>query len=268
MIPLRDANPTHRTPVVTVLLIIACVFTFLFVQPSATRSVVTAPGTAEVIEETRFTYEHAAIPCELVRGRPLTVPEIRRTGAGDAEACISDGPEGPALFPDKPVWRSVVVSMFLHGGWIHLAGNMIFLWIFGNNIEDHLGHLRYVVFYLAAGVVATAAHVLLALDSTVPIVGASGAISGVMGAYLIWFPWARVRMFVLLGFIPIWPRIPAALVLVFWFLAQFRIDPGSGVAWVAHVGGFVFGVLMALAARRDPRFRDRLRSRRRATKGG
>ena len=268
MIPLRDENPTHRPPVVTVLLIAACIATFLFVQPSATRSLLDAPDDAALIEEIEFSYEHAAIPCELIQGRPLTVPEVLRTlRAGDTDACITDGEPGRALFADKSVWRSVLVSMFLHGGWLHLAGNMVFLWVFGNNIEDHLGHLRYLVFYVAAGVVATAAHVLLALDSTVPLVGASGAIAGVMGAYLVWFPWARIRTIIMLGVIPIWPRIPAAILLVVWFLTQFWIDPNAGIAWAAHVGGFVFGVVMAMAARRDEHFRNRLWAHRYRTTG-
>ena len=241
------------------LLIAACIATFLFVQPDATRSVVDEPTNAELVDEITFSYEHAAIPCELIQGRPLSIPEVQRTLArGDGDSCITDGDPGRPLFPDKSVWRSVLVSMFLHGGWFHLAGNMIFLWVFGNNIEDHLGALRYVAFYVAAGVVATAAHVLLALDSTVPLVGASGAIAGVMGAYLIWFPWARVRTFILLGIIPLWPRIPAAFLLGIWFVTQFFIDPDAGVAWAAHVGGFVFGATTGIAARRDPHFRDRL----------
>ncbi|MEM7139697.1 MAG: rhomboid family intramembrane serine protease [Actinomycetota bacterium] len=270
MIPLRDENPTRRTPFVTVVVMAACVAAFVFVQPSATRSVVDDPTNAELIEEIEFSYEYAAIPCELTQGRPLTIPEIQRTLAGgDADACLDEDAVGRALFPDKSVWRAVVVSMFLHGGWLHLAGNMIFLWVFGNNIEDHLGALRYLAFYLAAGVVATAAHVFLALDSTVPLVGASGAIAGVMGAYLVWFPWARVRTLILLGFIPLWPRIPAAVLLVIWFGTQFLIDPNSGVAWAAHVGGFVFGAAVGVAARRDPGFRNRLWAQRyRATGSG
>lgn len=268
MIPLGDENPTRRAPAITMLVIVGCVATFLFVQPSATRSLLDAPDDAALIEEINFTYEQAAIPCELIQGRPLTVPEVLRTvRGGDTDACVSGEPAGRALFPDKSVWRAVVVSMFLHADWFHLAGNLVFLWVFGNNIEDHMGSLRYVVFYLAAGVVATATHVVLALDSTVPLVGASGAIAGVMGAYLVWFPWARVRTLLMLGFIPIWPRIPAAVLLVIWFGTQFLIDPNAGVAWAAHVGGFVFGVAVAVAARRDPAFRNRLWTHRYRTTG-
>ena len=250
----------------TALLIVVCVGTFVFIQPSATRGI-NEPTTADLIAEIEFSYEYAAIPCELTQGRPLAVAEITRTQVrGDFDAC-DHTPEGPVPFPDKQVWLAVVVSMFLHGGWFHLAGNMVFLWVFGNNIEDHLGIIRYLLFYVAAGVVATATHVVLQVDSTVPLVGASGAIAGVMGAYLVWFPWARVRTLVLLGVIPVWPRLPAALLLTVWFVTQFWTHPDAGVAWAAHVGGFVFGMAMALFARRDERFRNRLWAHRYQTTG-
>ena len=257
MIPLRDENPTYRPAVVTVGVIVACVVTFLFVQPSSDRRLGDL-GTAEQVESIEFAYEYAAVPCELVQGRPLTVREIIRTQVdGNPDACDHDSP-GRALFPQKSIWRSALISMFLHGDWLHLASNMVFLWVFGNNIEDHMGPLRYLLFYALAGVVATAAHVIGDVDSTVPIVGASGAIAGVMGAYLVWFPWARVRTFVLLGIIPLWPRLPAAVLLVGWFGLQFATGNESGVAWMAHVGGFVFGAAVAALARTDERFRRRL----------
>lgn len=266
MIPISDENPTYRTAVVTVVLIVANVVTFLFVQPDADRSL-TDVDTEGQIESIEFTYEHAAVPCELVQGRPLSVGEIVRTQRdGDATACVSR-PRTRALFPDKSLARSVVVSMFLHGSWLHLGLNMLFLWVFGNNIEDHMGALRYLAFYLSAGVVATAAHVLIQVDSTVPLVGASGAIAGVMGAYLVWFPWARVRTLLFLFVVPLWPRVPAAMLLVVWFALQFLTAEGSGVAWVAHVGGFVFGVAIALLARSNDRFRRRLWVHRHRTQG-
>lgn len=266
MLPIRDENPTRRPAIVTGALIAVCIATFVFIQPSATRSI-TEPGTAGVIAEIEFAYEFAAIPCELVQGRPLTAVEITRTQVdGDTDACLAE-PRGPVPFPDKQVWLAVVVSLFLHGGWVHLIGNMIFLWVFGNNIEDHLGVMRYLMFYVMAGVIGTLAHVALQVDSTVPLVGASGAVAGVMGAYLVWFPWARVRTLLLVFIIPLWPRIPAAVLLVFWFVAQFFTDPDAGVAWAAHVAGFAFGVVMAWGARRDPRFRNRLWAHRHRTTG-
>jgi membrane associated rhomboid family serine protease len=160
------------------------------------------------------------------------------------------GPEGA---PHKNVWLAVVVSMFLHGGLLHLGGNMLFLWIFGNNIEDRLGRVRYLLFYLAAGVVATASQVALDPSSVLPMIGASGAIAGVMGAYLLLYPNARILS--LLFVFPV--EIRAKWLLGFWFVSQFFLSPSSGVAWGAHVGGFVFGALLALGWRAGARARAR-----------
>ena len=132
---------------------------------------------------------------------------------------------------------------------------MVFLWIFGNNIEDHMGHGHFVVFYVMSGIVATLAHVAVQLDSTVPVVGASGAVAGVMGVYLVWFPRARVRTLLFITVIPLFPRIPAAVLLIVWFVSQFFIGNDSGVAWMAHVAGFGFGVLAGLAGRNEVRRR-------------
>jgi membrane associated rhomboid family serine protease len=145
----------------------------------------------------------------------------------------------------------VLYSMFLHGSILHLGGNLLYLWIFGNNIEDHLGALRFTVFYLLAGVVATLAHVAVQPSSTVPLVGASGAVAGVMGAYLVWFPNKRVFTLFIIIVIPIFRSITAKWLLGFWFVSQFFVNPAAGVAWVAHVGGFVFGVVAGLAVRRS-----------------
>jgi membrane associated rhomboid family serine protease len=135
--------------------------------------------------------------------------------------------------------------MFMHGSVAHVLGNMLFLWIFGNNVEDRMGPAVYLLFYLAAGAVATFTFVGLNVHSTVPLVGASGAIAGVMGAYLVWFP--RARVLSLVGFIPIY--LPAMFVLGFWFVLQFLTNPNEGVAWQAHVGGFVTGVVVAWLTR-------------------
>lgn len=149
-------------------------------------------------------------------------------------------------------------SMFLHGGWAHLIGNMIYLWIFGDNVEDRLGHLRYLVFYLLSGVAAALAQAYLFPDSTIPTVGASGAISGVLGAFLVLFPTARVFTLVpLLLFFPV-VELPAVLYLGFWFLMQLMsgtvsltvVSDAGGVAWWAHVGGFVVGLVVAPLLRR------------------
>ncbi|MEM9203102.1 MAG: rhomboid family intramembrane serine protease [Actinomycetota bacterium] len=260
VIPIKDENPTLRTPIVTFLLIVACVAVFLVVQPSATRSL-DMPTRQETIDDIEFSYQRAAIPCELSEGRPLTASEISQTViGGDANACENRSGSTDIPYADKNVWGSVLVSMFLHAGWLHLGGNLLFLWIFGNNVEDQMGRFAYVLFYVIAGVVATAAHVLVQVDSTVPLVGASGAIAGVMGAYLVWFPWARVRTIVWLVWIPVWPRIPAILLLAFWFFSQFFIGNDAGIAWVAHVAGFVFGVVAGLIARTDDDFEQSLQT--------
>jgi membrane associated rhomboid family serine protease len=145
--------------------------------------------------------------------------------------------------------------MFLHGGWLHLGGNMLFLWVFGNNIEDRMGSGPYLGFYLLAGLAAAAAHIAVQPDSTVPVVGASGAVAGVMGAYLVLFPNVRIRSLFFFFFI-LFRDVPAKWLLGFWFVSQFFINPADGVAWVAHVGGFAFGALVALV------LRDRLRPQR------
>jgi membrane associated rhomboid family serine protease len=242
VIPLKDENPTRRTPVVTLLVIAACAAIYLLWQPSPLGS---------DAEDTEFAFERAAIPCEIVHREPLTVAEIEAGLTDEAgEGCGTEGGElrSDQPFPDKSVPLSVLTSMFLHGDLVHLGGNLLFLWIFGNNIEDHLGPARYLLFYVVAGVVATLAHVALNLDSTIPMVGASGAIAGVMGAYLVWFPDAPVRTLVAFFFITL-IRVRAKWVLGFWFVLQFFTSPNSGVAWAAHVGGFVFGVVVALIVR-------------------
>lgn len=248
MLPLWDENPTRRVPVVTVALMVVCVAVYLFVQPQSDDG-----------EGVRFAYEYAAIPCELVEGRPLTTTEVVTTlQTGDTAACAIPLDDSPAVFPDKNVWLAALVSMFLHGGLLHIGGNMLFLWVFGNNVEDHMGAVRFLLFYVSAGIVATAAHIAVQLDSTVPVVGASGAIAGVMGAYLVWFPWARVRSLVILGIIPLLLRLPAVVPLGVWFVTQFFVGADEGIAWMAHVGGFAFGAAVGLLARTSRRFNRNL----------
>ena len=240
MIPIKDENPTRRRPYATIALILVCTAVYFLWQPSPFSNT-----NADV----DFDVRRAAIPCEVVHGRPLTLDELRATyTVGREDACEVGSPTSPPGFPDKSIWGSILVSMFLHGSVLHLAGNLLFLWIFGNNIEDRLGRIRFLGFYLVGGVVATWAHVLLDVTSTVPMIGASGAIATVMGAYLVWFPDAPVRT-VLAFFIPIIVRIRAKWVLGFWFVSQFFISPNEGVAWAAHVGGFVFGVVAGLVMR-------------------
>ncbi len=249
MLPLRDENPTERTPIVTVLLILACVGVYLFAQAGldGLSEVATPVGTVQVDSELRFNLEVAAIPCEIVSQRPLTIEEIANTyGPGGIDTACSNEPTGHAFFPDKRVMLAIVSSLFLHGGLAHLGFNMLFLWIFGNNIEDRLGHVAFAVFYITGGVVATVGHIMTQPTSTVAIVGASGAVSAVMGAYLVWFPDAPIRTLVFLVLVD----IRARWFLLAWFVLQFFTAPNSGVAWIAHVGGFVYGVMMGLLIRR------------------
>ena len=213
-------------PIATIVLILANVLVYVLWQPD--------PASSEGAE---FLYERAAIACEITTGDPLTEKEIVST------QCI-DGDAGVPAFPDKNVWVSALLSLFLHGGIVHIAGNMWFLWIFGNNIEEAFGTLGYLALYLVAGAVATASFVLTHSGSTDPLVGASGAIAGVLGAYLVLFPRHRIMTLLFVFFVP----IPALFFLGFWFVAQFLVID-VGIAWEAHVGGFILGVLVALPLR-------------------
>lgn len=233
MIPLRDVNPTVLTPVVTVVVIALNVLVFFGLQPR------------DVEGDLEFTYQHAAVPCEITTGEPLDVTEIR------GGACVDSDGRSTEVFPNKQIEFSVLASMFLHGGLLHLGFNMWSLWIFGNNVEEAFGKVGYVALYLAGGIVATLAFVFLNRDGVVPLVGASGAIAAVMGAYLVIFPTHRILTFVFVFLVP----LPAIIFIGIWFIGQFQIDPASNVAWEAHVGGFVFGVAIAAV------FRNRLRQR-------
>jgi len=213
VIPLHDDNPTVITPLVTVSLIVICTATFLweFSLGEQTQKAI---------------YQFGAIPSAILGDRGLA-PEL-------------------VLIP---AWLTVLTSMFMHGGWMHLIGNMLYLWIFGNNIEDAMGHVRFIIFYLLCGLAAFAAHAIPAAESTIPMVGASGAISGVLGAYLLLYPHAKVLVLIPLGFFITTLRIPAAFVLLFWFVLQIyssvNTEPaGAGIAWGAHIGGFIAGMAL------------------------
>lgn len=214
MIPLRDDNPTEITPVVTVAFIVACVLVFLYESslPMPSREV--------------FLYAYGAIPA-VVFGHAQLPPEL----------------------VNMPAYGTLISSMFLHGGWMHLIGNMLYLWIFGNNIEDVMGHGKFIVFYMICGVLAALSHALLDPQSTIPMVGASGAISGILGAYLLLYPHARVLVLVPFGLIGTF-NVPAAMVLGLWFLMQLFSggmslgNQGGGVAFFAHIGGFLAGTAL------------------------
>jgi membrane associated rhomboid family serine protease len=235
VIPIRDDNPTTRKPVLTVAIIAACIFIYAFVQPH------------QADREVEFLAQHAAIPCEVVHHQPISNNLSR--GQCDGQLEIPGLPGSVEPFPHKNVFLAIIVSMFLHGSWFHVLGNMLFLWIFGNNIEERLGPIGYAVFYLVAGIVAAFAHVATQPNSTVPVVGASGAIAGVMGAYLVLYPKARVLtiipLFIFLQFV----YLPAYVVLLGWLVLQFFTNPNTGVAVAAHIGGFIFGAAVGLFLR-------------------
>jgi len=222
--PLRDENPTELTPFVTVTIIVANVATWLLLQNA---------GVGQRFLQSLCVY--GAIPGE-ISGR---IAPGQWVELGQGVTCRIGGLGVAALFS----------SMFMHGGWMHLIGNMWFLWVFGNNIEDSMGHARFVVFYLLCGLVAAGAHVATASASPVPMVGASGAISGVMGAYMLLYPRVRVDTLIILFFFIRIIALPAAVILGLWFAIQLAQSllagpSGGGVAFSAHVGGFVTGLLL------------------------
>lgn len=225
MFPLRDLNPTRITPILTFALIALNVAVFFLWQPQDSPA-----------EEVEFLYENAAIACELTTGEPLSETEINQ------EQCLDDSAAG--AFPDKNIWLAALVSMFLHGGLGHLLSNMWFLWIFGNNVEEAYGTVGYLALYLVTGFIATATFVLGNPEATVPLVGASGAIAGVLGAYLVLFPTHRVVTFFFFLFV----HVPAGVYLALWLFLQFAYQE-PGVAWEAHVGGFIAGVVITLPLR-------------------
>lgn len=216
MFPIHDDNPNRRTPVITVTLIIACVASFVW-QISGGMS------------EAQQIY-----------------------GLGVTPGYLFGAHDQPAQYAVIPLWLTMFSSMFLHGDWLHLLGNMLYLWIFGDNVEDRLGHVRFLIFYLLCGIAAVMANALPQMSSTIPMIGASGAISGVLGAYLLLFPHARVLIIIPIFFIIRTLWAPAWIVLAFWFVLQvinsivFASIEGGGVAWGAHIGGFVAGMLLLM----------------------
>lgn len=215
LIPIRDENPTLRVPVVTVAIIAACVVVSLYQLALSER------------EEQVFALGFGMIPSVLFGERQLS-----------------------ASIPSVDPWLTVITSMFLHGGLLHLAGNMVYLWVFGNNIEDAMGHVRFVVFYLVCGAAAALAQAYVEPDSSIPMIGASGAVSGVLGAYLVLHPHARVVVLFFYGLVTT-VTLPAMAVLGWWIVVQvvnvLIAEPGQGgVAWYAHIGGFIAGMVLIL----------------------
>lgn len=223
MIPLKDDNPARTFPIVTILIIAINIFVFFYtvsLEEAARNNLVNLYG---------------ATPYELMHGIGFK--------------------KGFYL----PIVVTIITSMFLHGGLFHLISNMLYLWIFGNNVEDSMGHLRFIFFYLICGALAVFAHAVISHESMLPMIGASGAISGVLGAYLILFPRAKVLTLLPLGFYIQIVKVPALFVLGFWIVVQVVNGAlsiggsGGGVAWFAHIGGFLVGILLIGFFRRKER---------------
>ena len=226
MIPLRDANPTRRSAIVTLAIVVACCVAFAW-----ELGLGAGPGDAAL---NRLIVDWGVVPSRLTAA----------WGRGDFVSADT---------------ATLVTSQFLHGGWLHLLGNMLYLWIFGNNVEDRLGRVGFLLFYLVGGVVAALAQVAVDPTSDAPTIGASGAIAATLGAYIILFPRARVTSLIFLGFFYQLLNIPAVVVLGFWFLLQLvdgfaslGVVQSGGVAFFAHIGGFVLGVLVGFAAKHSP----------------
>lgn len=249
-IPIGDINPTRRRGIVTWALIAINIGVFVGLQPWSDGG----------CEQQRFYVQWGAISQEIVELEPLTQAELDTSVDPRCAIAASD---------DKSVPLSIVTAMFLHGGWAHLLGNMLYLLVFGDNVEDRLGRVRYLLFYLVCGVAATLVFAAVNATSTTTLVGASGAIAGVLGAYLVMFPTATVRTFIPpLFFLP----LPAVLVLGGWFVLQLVTDDvsgqsGAGVAYLAHVAGFIVGMVLVLLMGQRPQRPRRYPPRRRQPRG-
>ncbi len=227
MIPYKDDNPTELTPLVTVGIIALNALAWILVQ---------GMGSTDAVASSVCRY--GLIPAELTGGAPVEALKERAAGLHCVIATV-------------PHWGRVLTSMFMHGGWFHLIGNMWFLWVFGNNIEDSMGHARFVVFYLLCGIIAAAAQTAVDPHSVVPMIGASGAISGVLGGYILLYPRVRVHTLITFGFFVTTVALPAYVMLGYWFLLQLLMGTvgtlsrmQGGVAFWAHVGGFAAGLLL------------------------
>jgi membrane associated rhomboid family serine protease len=238
MFPIRDDNPHFLTPYATYAMITLNIIAWVFLQGMGTEPMLSGS-----------VCRLGLIPGELLQ----TVP----AGTG-----FQVGPSSVCVLNDTSSWYTVITSMFLHGGWFHLIGNMWFLWVFGNNVEDAMGHGRFGVFYLLCGLAAAALQVATNPASAIPMVGASGAIGGVMGAYILLYPRVHVHMLLILGFFITTVAVPAVVMLGYWLLIQLISgfgtlgDEGGGVAFWAHVGGFVTGAILILFFR-NPRLLER-----------
>lgn len=248
-VPLRDEERTRRFPWITLGLIVVNVIVFLFLQPSAFQTGSSSERSylhelEREREGTEFALRYGAVACELWSGASLAEAPRECDALSPAEL----GPARPPLA--KSVYLALLTCMFLHGSIAHLAGNMLFLWVFGNNVEDSLGRLRYLLLYLLGGIVGTLAFAAANLRSGVPLIGASGAIAAAMGAYLALHPRGRILTAVATAAFQV-VYVPAAVVLALFFVTQF-FTPDAQVAWEAHVGGMVAGFLAAHVLAQTP----------------
>lgn len=277
MIPLKDNLPTSRFPIVTVVLIAINVVFMVWQWTFATEPQLDAIGLSKIDQSA---LEYGAIPyrithpdekrdCEIGAVNDQLEAGVVCPGTPDYSAAVERAEADPsvALIPlEQAAWFvTLLTSMFMHGGILHIVGNMLFLWVFGNNIEDAMGRLKFALFYIAAGLAAVYSQALLDVDSAVPTIGASGAVAGVLGAYALLHPKARVLTLIFIVFFVTLVEIPALVLLSIWFVLQFvpalgqvatpEAGGGAGIAYFAHVGGFLFGLatVKLLATRRqDP----------------
>jgi membrane associated rhomboid family serine protease len=235
LIPLRDDNPYSRFPIMTIALIVANTVIFFATSFSVAGR---ASGA--------FVYRYGLVPCNLAGHCPVFPPQIQ------------------TLLAERSPWASMFTAMFMHANILHLGFNMLFLWIFGNNVEDRLGRIRFLIFYFVCGIGAALFYIVFNVNSAVPVIGASGAISGILGAYVLIWPRARVLSLVPLGFFFFPIRTPAFVVIGLWFVGQLLAAVGGyathqqssgGVAFLAHIGGFLVGLLLIVpfGGRRTPR---------------
>jgi membrane associated rhomboid family serine protease len=271
VLPLRDNIPTDRLPVITVLLIAANIAVFIWQLSFPTDERLEPLGPSSIDQSA---IEYGAIPYRITHpgedqcffgavprgGQPRAdivcegTPELAEAEAFATEARAQGIDARPIPLDQAPWWVTLFTSMFMHGGILHIAGNMLFLWVFGNNVEDSMGRLKFVLFYLLAGLVAVYSQAALDTNATVPTIGASGAVAGVLGGYLLLHPGARVLTLIFIIFFVTFVEIPAVILLGIWFVLQFLPAVGQvatpdvggegGVAYFAHVGGFVFGLAL------------------------
>jgi membrane associated rhomboid family serine protease len=253
LFPIGDDNQGRlTTPFVVYALIAINFLVFLLLQQA---------GATEQGE--RFTYGYSVVPYEITSGEDLTQPVVVRDNGSTANGPRTRLEQRPQAIPEapgpSPIYLTLLTSMFMHGGWLHILGNMLYLWIFGDNIEDNFGHGKFALFYVICGLAASFAQIAMDPGSPIPSLGASGAIAGVLGAYLVMFPRNRVRNLVTLGFFITTIELPAIVVLGFWIVLQIisqytasfsHTTQSGGVAYMAHIGGFLTGLLLSFIFRK------------------